>query len=395
MEDLIEDAKLRPILDSRGRITLEAELSSSGIVARASAPSGKSRGRREVVAFPEGGWRTALSVFSETVREAILGHEVHDQEGFDSLLREIDGTPNFAKIGGSTAIALSMALAKLGASLSEMPLYRYLGGIGPKGLPRPVGNVIGGGAHTIGGPSIQEFLVIPEEESFLASAMRAAEVHARIPDLIRGRKGPIHLGVNDERAWAAPIDDREALSILREAAGEMKIGVDAAASQFFDGKRYEFMGKRLDPEDYVVELGSLVEEFGVFYLEDPAAEDDIDSFRAIVRAHPRVLVVGDDLFTTSPARIRELGPEGVARAVLIKPNQIGTVTDTLSAVAEGRRWGMEPVVSHRSGETCEEFIAHLAVAVGARFIKTGVVGGERTAKLNELIRIEEGLGAKS
>ena len=171
--------------------------------------------------------------------------------------------------------------------------------------------------------------------------------------------------------------------------------MDAAASQFFDGKKYEFMGKRLDPEDYVVELGSLVEEFGVFYLEDPAAEDDIDSFRAIVRAHPRVLVVGDDLFTTSPARIRELGPEGVARAVLIKPNQIGTVTDTLSAVAEGRRWGMEPVVSHRSGETCEEFIAHLAVAVGARFIKTGVVGGERTAKLNELIRIEEGLGAKS
>ncbi len=395
MEDILEDAKLRPILDSRGRVTLEAELSSSGIVARASAPSGKSRGRREVVPFPQGGWRGALEAFSELVREKILGRDVHDQEGFDALLREIDGTPNFARIGGSTAIALSMALAKLGAQLSGMPLHRYLGGIGPRRLPRPVGNVIGGGAHTIGGPTMQEFLVIPEEETFLASALRAAEVHAAIPKLVRDRKGPIHLGVNDERAWAAPLDDREALSILREAAGTARIGVDAAASQFFDGKRYRFMGRELDPEDYVAELGSLVEEFGVFYLEDPAHEDDVDSFRAIVRAHPQVLVVGDDLFTTSPARIRELGPEGVARAVLIKPNQIGTVTDALTAVAEGRRWGMEPVVSHRSGETCEDFIAHLAVAVGARFIKTGVVGGERTAKLNELIRIEEGLGAKS
>ena len=389
----------RKILDSRGEPTLEVEVWGGGGFGRGSAPSGRSRGRYEAVPFASGGVDASLSLLRGEISRRLRGRELN-LRGTDTLLRELDGTPNFSRIGGNLAVALSFATAKAEASARGIPLYRLLG----RGstLPLPLGNVLGGGAHAGGGGTdLQEILVVaPGARSFQEAALINARVHRRVGELLREKGGRFVGGKGDEGAWVSPLDGKGSLELVRRACEEVgreegrevRMGLDMAASNLYDPSKRRYVypreGKKLTEEEQLEFALTLVETYDLLYLEDPLHEEDFSGFsRLREEVGRKCLVCGDDLFATNPARI-ERG-EGAASAVIIKPNQVGTLTDALTAVELARRGGMVPVASHRSGETEDETIAHLAVGAGCPLIKTGAVGGERTVKLNELIRLEE------
>jgi enolase 1/2/3 len=390
----IELIRMRTILDSRGNPTVEAEVWTGHGFGRAAAPSGASTGAYEARARPA---REAVEDAQARLIPSLIGEDAADQVGFDELLREIDGTPDFSSIGANVSTALSLACAKAAASARGLPLYRYLGGIFVTGIPLPLGNVIGGGAHAPGATEIQEFLVVPTGASDSGEAVFAnAAVHRRVKENLaaRGR----HCGKGDEGAWAPEIDDRTAFDVVREAvdtvSDELKIsinmGIDVAASQLWRDGRYHYRETERDTAGQIAYMAELIDTYGLVYVEDPLHEDDFTGFAELTRqVKDRCLVCGDDLFVTSAERIMTGIEAGSGDCVLIKPNQVGTLTDTFEAVKLAHSHGLETVMSHRSGETTDETIAHLATAFGCIFLKCGVVGGERTAKLNELIRIEE------
>jgi enolase len=390
----IELIRMRTILDSRGNPTVEAEIWTENGFGRAAAPSGASTGAYEAKARPA---REAVEDACARLIPSLIGEDAADQVGFDELLREIDGTPDFSSIGANVSTALSLANARAAASSRGLPLFRYLGGIFVTGIPLPLGNVIGGGAHAPGATEIQEFLVVPTGASDAAEAVFAnASVHRRVKETLtaRGR----HCGKGDEGAWAPEIDDRAAFDIVREAvdtvSDELKIsinmGIDVAASQLWRDGRYHYRDTERDTGEQIAYMAELIDTYGLVYVEDPLHEDDFAGFSELTRqVKDRCLVCGDDLFVTSAERIMTGIEAGAGDCVLIKPNQVGTLTDTFEAVKLAHSHGLETVMSHRSGETTDETIAHLATAFGCIFLKCGVVGGERTAKLNELIRIEE------
>src|SRR5437867_475465 len=321
----IEAADIRRILDSRGDATVEVDVHADGVRGRAAAPSGASTSRHEARAFPEGGVEVGIDRFREEVEPRPLGMEVTSQKGADRLLQEIDGTSDFSRLGGNVAVAASLAVAKAAAASLGLPLYRYLGGAFAHRLPHPMGNVIGGGRHAIGGTTIQEFLAVAQGPTVAASVFANARVHRVVRDQLRALLPSAPLGRGAEGAWVAPIDDFARYARLTELVG----------------------------------------------------------------SHCRV--IGDDVFATDIARLRKGIEVRAGNAILIKPNQIGTLSGAKAAVDLAHRHGYATVMSHRSGETTDETIAHLAVAFGCLAIKTGAVGGERIAKLNELIRIEEEL----
>jgi enolase len=394
---IINYASVLKVLDSRGRATVEVEIATEFGIGRAAAPSGASTGRYEAVAFPKKGVDESLRLFEADVAPEILGTEVVDQRGFDQALKEVDGTPNFSRIGGNLAVAASMACAKAAASELQVPLFRYLGGTLCCELPAPVGNVIGGGAHAVGGTNIQEFLAISLADRFSEAAFGNAAVHADVKGRL-GKLCPGALGKGDEGAWVAALKDEDALRVLSESCKkvgsdldiEIRPGMDVAASELFKGGKYHYGKKALSPKQQVDFLAGLVKKHRAVFLEDPMEQGDFDGYAELTdRVGKDCLVVGDDLFVTNPERVAEGIKRGAANAVLIKPNQVGTLTDTIATVKIARSAGYETVVSHRSGETTDDTIAHLAVAFRSFGIKCGVVGGERTAKLNELMRIEE------
>jgi enolase len=390
----IELIRMRTILDSRGNPTVEAEVWTEHGFGRAAAPSGASTGAYEARARPA---REAVEDACSRLIPSLIGEDAADQVGFDELLREIDGTPDFSSIGANVSTALSLANAKAAASSRGLPLFRYLGGIFVTGIPLPLGNIIGGGAHAPGATEIQEFLVVPTGASDAAEAVFAnAAVHRKVKENLsaRGR----HCGKGDEGAWAPEIDDRAAFDAVREAvdavSDELKIsinmGIDVAASQLWRDGRYHYREAERDTAGQIAYMAELIDTYGLVYVEDPLHEDDFAGFSELTRhVKDRCLVCGDDLFVTSAERIMTGIEAGSGDCVLIKPNQVGTLTDTFEAVKLAHSHGLETVMSHRSGETTDETIAHLATAFGCIFLKCGVVGGERTAKLNELIRIEE------
>jgi enolase 1/2/3 len=390
----IELIRLRTILDSRGNPTVEAEVWTENGFGRAAAPSGASTGAHEAVARPAG---EAVEDAQAGLIPSLIGEDAADQIGFDELLREADGTPDFSSMGANVAVALSLANAKAAASAMGLPLFRYLGGIFVTGTPLPLGNVIGGGAHAPGATEIQEFLVVPTGAADAGEAVFAnAAVHRRVKANLTERG--ITCGKGDEGAWAPQIDDRTAFDVVREAveavSDELKIsinmGIDVAASQLYEDGRYRYRAAERNTGDQIAYMAELIDAYGLVYVEDPLHEDDFAGFAELTRqVNDRCLVCGDDLFVTSTERIMTGIEAGSADCVLIKPNQVGTLTDTFEAVKLAHRHGMETVMSHRSGETNDDTIAHLATAFGCIFLKCGVVGGERTAKLNELIRIEE------
>jgi len=399
----IDAAKIRKILDSRGDPTVEVEIHAGGVLGRAAAPSGASTGTYEAVAFPGGDVAAAIARFQAEVRPRLLGVDVTGQLTVDRLLHEVDGTATFARIGGNVAVATSLAAAKAAANVLGLPLYEYLGGEQARRMPYPMGNIIGGGRHAIGGTTIQEFLSVARGRTVAASVFANARVHRVARDLLRGRVPSGPLGRGDEGAWVAPLEDEAALGLLADACRavsaevgfEVRPALDLAASEFYRDGMYHYRSRSLSPKDQIEFVAGLVERHGLFSVEDPLHEDDFPGYAQLTSVvGEECLVIGDDLFATNVSRLRKGIEVHAANGILIKPNQIGTVSDAKAAVDLAHRNGYATVVSHRSGETTDEAIAHLAVAFGSLAIKTGAVGGERTAKLNELIRIEEGLAGE-
>ncbi len=388
---IIEDVHYRVVFDSRGRETVECEIYCGDVVGKSMAPSGASTGSNEAIVVDP----YKYEEIEEKVSKALIGLSVFDQESIDAALREIDGTENFSAIGGNFAISASLAAAKAAAEILNLPLYMYLGGIFAKELPYPLGNVIGGGAHAEGSTSIQEFLVIPTGAKTFFDAQRAnAAVHRKVKEEFKKRG--IFAAKGDEGAWAAQIDDEKAFEILSKAISaveselgiNIQMGIDVAATELWNGKHYVYRDKKLTRDEQIRYILELIDRYDLLYVEDPLHENDFEGFATLTQ-QVKCMICGDDLFVTNVKRLKKGLEIGSANTVLIKPNQIGTLTDTFKAVKLARDSGCSIVVSHRSGETEDETISHLAVAFNAKLIKTGVVGGERISKLNELIRIEE------
>ncbi len=392
----IERIVFRTILDSRGNPTVEADITTASGFGRAAAPSGASTGSHEAKVRPP---KDAVGDATRHIIPQILGMDVADQQGFDDRLRELDGTTDFSAIGANIAVALSLANAKAAASAMGMDLFRYLGGAFVGDVPLPLGNVIGGGAHALDATDIQEFLVVPTDAATAEDSVFAnAAVHRTIKEMLK-EKGK-SCGKGDEGAWAPKIDDALAFEIVREATQKVSdelgigidMGIDVAATEMWDQEkgRYRYKDASRTPEDQVAYIAELVDRYDLIYVEDPLHEEDFEGFARLTdQVGDRCLVCGDDLFVTQAERIMQGIDIGAANCVLIKPNQVGTLTDTFAAIRLAQMYGMDTVMSHRSGETTDMTIAHLATAFGCVFLKTGVVGGERIAKLNELIRIQE------
>ncbi|MGC8974232.1 MAG: phosphopyruvate hydratase [Thermoproteus sp.] len=404
VDTTIEEVAARRVLTGRGDLTVEVEVYTADGFGRAAAPAGASKGRHEVAFLPEGGIDEALAAFERLVAPELAGLDAAEQYAVDGKLEEVDGTGRFEKIGGAVSVATSMAAARAAANTLGIPLFRHLGGATARTIPLPLGNAIGGGKHSRGlGPDLQEFLVIPLNPPDAAAAVLAnLEVHRRALKYITKVDPHFTGGKNDEGAWTPRISAETALRILKEAAAEVSketgveigLGVDAAASSLWNGAKYVYQneGRERTPREQLEYMAKLLDEFGLVYLEDPFQEDDFQSFAELTDRYRDRLIVGDDLYVTNAARIEEGGKIRATTAVLIKPDQTGTLTRAAEAVKTARRYGMKVVASHRSGDTEYDTLAHVAVALGAEVIKTGIVGGERTAKLNELIRIGEYLG---
>jgi len=404
----------RKILDSRGNPTIEidAVAASNGKVGfgRAAAPSGASTGKHEVVAFPAGGPDASIEMVRATVAPRLTGKSVEKLEEIDSLLHELDGTSNFSKLGGNAAVAISMAVAKSAAAASGLPLYRYLNEGDEYSLPYPIGNVLGGGAHAGKmAPDIQEFISVGiGAQKFVDAVFANAKVHKQVKAKIGERDKTFTGGKGDEGAWAPNLDSLQAMEVVAEACEqvtselgfEVRPALDVAASSLYDEKQKKYVyrreGKTRDSGEQIDFVLDLIKTYKLFYVEDPMHEEDFEGFAELTRKVGKdCLICGDDIFVTNVKRIKMGMEVGAANAVLIKPNQIGTLSDTLAAVKLTKDHNCAPTISHRSGETPDDTIAHLAVAWSCPLIKTGAVGGERIAKLNELIRIEEELGAKA
>ena len=406
MNSIIEDVQVRKILDSRGNPTVEVDVITWNSSGRAAAPSGASTGSREVVSFPEGGVDTVVSEMEDFIASELIGMDAEDMETIDEVLKEIDGTDNLSAIGGNTTVAISMAVAKAAASSYNMPLYKYIGGNLVNELPFPLGNMMNGGAHAgINAPDIQEFLVVPVGATNVSDAIFAnASVHKKLKELIQIKDSNFTGGKGDEGGWVPNITNADALEIQAQACEEVgdELGIeirpslDMAASELWDADKQKYVYAQdnieRDTEDQIDFVKDIIETYNMFFVEDPFDESDFDGFAQLTaKVGNKCLVCGDDLFVTNKDILAKGIEMNAANAIIIKPNQIGSLSETYATVKLAKENGIVPVVSHRSGETTDETIAHLAVGFASPMIKTGAIGGERIAKLNELIRIEEEL----
>lgn len=406
MDSVIEDVRVRKILDSRGNPTVEVDIITWNGFGRAAAPSGASTGSREVVSFPEGGVDQVISEVEDLISSELIGIAAEDIEDIDEVLKEIDGTDNMSAIGGNTTVAVSMAAAKAAAMSYGLPLYNFLGGNFVQEMPYPLGNMMNGGAHAgSNAPDIQEFLVVPVGANDVAEAVFAnVAVHKRLKELISKKDPNFTGGKGDEGGWIPNITNDQALEIQAQTCEEVgdelgiliRPGLDMASSEFWDSEKEKYVygqdNIERDVGEQVEYVKDLIETYNMFYVEDPFDEKDFEGFSELTaKVGNKCLICGDDLFVTNSNILEEGIKQKAANAIIIKPNQIGSLTETYKTVKLAKENNILPVVSHRSGETCDETIAHLAVAFGAPLIKTGAIGGERIAKLNELIRIEEEL----
>ncbi len=404
----------REILDSRGNPTIEAEVQlESGAWGRAAVPSGASTGKREAIELRDGddqryrgkGVRQAVRNVEETIAPEIEGMDASEQAALDQALLELDGTPNKSALGANAILAVSLAVARAAADDAGLPLYAYLGGVGARLMPVPMLNVLNGGAHADNGIDFQEFMLVPAgAESFSGALRMGAEVFHTLKELLH-EKG-LSTGVGDEGGFAPNLaSNTAALDLFLQAiekAGyrpgeDMLMALDVAASEFAEsGGRYRLRRENLvlSSEEMIHRYEQLLDRYPIVSIEDGLGEDDVAGWGAMTRKlGGRVQLVGDDVFVTNPAIIQQAIKNHLANAVLVKVNQVGTLTETLEAIELAKRAGYGTVISHRSGETEDTFVADLAVAVNAGQIKTGSVArGERTAKYNQLLRIEEELG---
>jgi enolase len=401
----------RQILDSRGNPTIEVDVQlESGAVGRAAVPSGASTGVHEAVELRDGegayGGKAvtrAVANANGEIADAVRGLEATEQEALDGALIDLDGTPNKGRLGANAILGVSLAVAKAAAAEAEQPLFQYLGGDDAVTLPVPMMNVINGGAHAANSIDLQEFMVVPVGASSFAEGLQiGAEVYHSLKKVL-GDRG-LATGVGDEGGFAPDLESSEkAIEAILEAAeraghaDRIAIALDPATSEVFEGGVYRFEGREVPSDGMADFWRGILDAYPVVSLEDGCAEDDWDAWKAVTDAiGDRVQLVGDDLFVTNPARLQQGIERGVGNSILVKVNQIGTLTETIAAVRLAQENGYSAVMSHRSGETEDATIADLAVALGTGQIKTGAPArSDRVAKYNQLLRIEETLGARA
>jgi enolase len=410
----IVDVHARQVLDSRGNPTVEVEVAlDSGVVGRAAVPSGASTGRFEAVELRDGdpgaylgkGVLEAVANVERELGPALAGADAGDQEAVDRALLELDGTPNKSRLGANALLGVSLAVAKAAALEAGEPLFRRLGGEAARVLPVPLLNLVNGGAHAQNSLDLQEFMVVPAGAESFSEALRiGAETFHRLRELLHDRG--LATGVGDEGGFAPDLPSSEdAIAVVLEAAEraghaeKVAIALDPATTELYEGGRYRLPGEGLglDAEGMIAFWEELCGRYPIVSIEDGLAEDDWDGWRDLTeRLSERVQLVGDDLFVTNVERFRRGIEAGVGNAILVKVNQIGTLTETLEAIALARANGYAAIMSHRSGETEDTTIADLAVATGVGQIKTGAPSrSDRVAKYNQLLRIEEELGEEA
>ncbi len=409
----IVDVIAREILDSRGNPTVEADvLLESGVMGRAAVPSGASTGSREAIELRDGdksrylgkGVMQAVENINTEISEAIIGLDAQEQAFIDQTMIELDGTDNKSRLGANAILAVSMAVAKAAAEESGLPLYRYFGGMAPMQMPVPMMNIINGGAHANNSLDIQEFMVMPVGANTFREAMRCgAEIFHALKKLL-DKKGH-STAVGDEGGFAPNLGSHaEALEVIMQAIEEagyvpgqdVLLALDCAASEFYKDGKYHLSGEglQLTSEQFTDYLANLADQFPIVSIEDGMAEGDWDGWKLLTdRLGKKVQIVGDDLFVTNTRILKEGIQKGVGNSILIKINQIGTLSETFAAIEMAKRAGYTAVISHRSGETEDSTIADIAVGLNAGQIKTGSLSrSDRIAKYNQLLRIEEDLG---
>jgi len=413
MDSTISFVNARQILDSRGNPTIEVEVRlSDGSFGRAAVPSGASTGTHEALELRDNdkkkylgrGVLKAVENVNETLSEELFGMNALDQVEVDRRMIEIDGTPNKSKLGANAILGVSMAVARAAANYCYLPLFRYLGGVGARLLPAPMMNVVNGGRHADNDVDVQEFMIFPLGFDSFSDAIRCGcEVFHHLKKVLQKKK--LSTNVGDEGGFAPDLkSNAAALDLICEAVEEagyelgrqVYLALDPAASEFFDAKtkRYSIDGKQITSEELVELYVSWVEKYPICSIEDGCAEDDWKGWKLLTtRLGEKIQIVGDDVFVTNTTRLQKGIDSGVANSILIKLNQIGTLTETIEAVDLARHNGYSTVISHRSGETEDTFIADLAVGLGTGQIKTGSASRtDRIAKYNQLLRIEEILG---
>ena len=408
----------REILDSRGNptieteVTVETETTGKKSTARAAAPSGASTGEFEAIELRDGGERyggngvqQAVENVNTRIAKALIGRNVLRQENLDALMLELDGTENKEKLGANAILSVSLACAKAAAKALQMPLYRYVGGVNAVTIPVPMMNILNGGAHSDNNLDVQEFMILPIGADSITEGIRwCAEVYHHLKKILKNRG--LSVAVGDEGGFAPDItNEEEAIQLIMEAitkAGyscgrgkQFMISLDAAASEWKGNAPGEYYlpksGKRYTTDELIVHWEKMIRRFPIYSIEDPLDEEDWDGWKRLTeKVGDKVILVGDDLFVTNPVRLNKGISMGCGNAILIKPNQIGTLSETMEAIRMAKEHGYETIMSHRSGETEDTTIADLSVGLGSDLIKTGApCRGERTAKYNRLIRIEE------
>ncbi len=406
---LITDVHAREIIDSRGNPTVEVDVFlSSGVSGSAAVPSGASTGTREALELRDGGKRfhgkgvtNAVRNILKEIAPQLRGIDSCDQTYIDNLMIEIDGTKNKSRLGANAILGVSLAVCKASAEEAGMPLYRYIGGCNAKELPVPMMNILNGGAHADNNLDIQEFMIMPAGFKDFASALRAGvEVFHNLKSILKKKR--LNTSVGDEGGFAPDLKGNEEAIMLVMDAIKMSgykpgkgiyIALDVAASEFYSGKGYNFEGRNVSSEKMVSYYENLIDKYPILSIEDGLSENDWAGWKILTqRLGKKVQLVGDDVFVTNTEILKKGIEDGIANSILIKLNQIGTLTETLDAIEMAKRAGYTAVVSHRSGETEDTTIADLAVACNTGFIKTGSLArSERVAKYNRLLRIEEEL----
>jgi enolase len=411
----IKNIKAREILDSRGNPALEVEVETDFGKFLASVPSGASKGKHEAVELRDGGKRffgkgvkKAVKNINEIISKKLKGFNITKQKEIDQALIELDGTENKSKLGANAICGVSLAVCKAGAGVKKIPLYKYIRELydlrlTTYDLPRPSFNIINGGVHAGNDLDFQEFMVCPKRKNFSENLRIGAEIYHKLKETISKKYGKLATNLGDEGGFAPPIKDPEiAIKLILEAAkslnyqDKISIILDVAASQFFDGKKYKtkignFSGKEL--ANFYLKL---IKKYPIEGIEDPFAQDDFESWQNFSSyfqlPSSNFLIIGDDLTVTNPKRIKMAKEKGLCNAIIVKINQIGTVTEAIESVKLAKSFGWKIMVSHRSGETTDDFISDFAVGIGADFIKSGAPArGERVAKYNRLLKIKEEL----
>lgn len=411
MAVLIESIRARQILDSRGNPTVEVDVElEDGTIGRAAVPSGASTGAHEACELRDNdkkiykgkGVLQAVQNVNDVLGPSLVGMDPTEQGAIDEALLELDGTPNKAKMGANAILGVSLAVAHAASRISFLPLFRYLGGVGAKYLPIPMMNIINGGAHANNGIDIQEFMILPVGFDKFSDALRCGTEIFHTLKSVLSKKG-LSTAVGDEGGFAPTLaNNRAALEVIMTAIADagytagkqVQLGLDVASTEFFKGGKYHLEGKEITPTEMVSWLEGLTKDFPITSIEDGCSEDDWDGWKQLTdRIGDKVQLVGDDLFVTNVTRLQKGIDEGIGNSILVKVNQIGTLTETINAVQLAHRNGYTSIMSHRSGETEDTTIADLAVALNTGLIKTGSASrSDRIAKYNQLLRIEELLG---